>query len=428
SSLFSTDYTYDDIGRITDIAETVNGSSNTYHYVYDTAGRLQTATINALSATYTYDDNGNRLTKTGIAGTATYDDQDRLLTYNGNIYTYNDNSDLETKTSAQGTTSYTYDELGNLMHVILPNGDSIDYIIDGQNRRVGKKVNGTLVQGFLYQNQLEPIAELDSSGNIVARFVYGTKPNVPDYMVKDGITYRIISDHLGSPRLVINSSDGSIFQQITYDAFGNILQDTNPEFQPFGFAGGIYDQNTKVIRFGARDYDAETGRWISKDPIIFNGGNSNLYGYALNDPINYIDLIGLDERDVQIIMSDVNVRYNLDKPSEVYYADLSGGTGKAGTSNVITNSITLPLEQKNAKLTKEEFGKLYGTLYHEMRHISASPFNEIKQSVREIMSGRLTKEHEAIFNEEFQITYNSAIPDDLYNSTREDSYINNCMD
>jgi len=63
-------------------------------------------------------------------------------------------------------------------------------------------------------------------------------------------------------------------------------------FQPFGFAGGIYDQHTKLTRFGARDYDAETGRWAAKDPIGFSGGDANLFGYALSDPINLIDPSG----------------------------------------------------------------------------------------------------------------------------------------
>jgi RHS repeat-associated protein len=184
---------------------------------------------------------------------------------------------------------YNYDVLGNLISVTLPDGTLIDYVIDGQNRRIGKKVNGTLTQGFLYENQLRPVAELDGAGNIVSRFVYGAKINVPDYMVKGGVAYRIISDHLGSPRIVIDTSTGSIIQQIDYDEFGNIAQDTNPAFQPFGFAGGIYDQHTKLTRFGARDYDAETGRWTAKDPILFNGGDSNLYGYVLNDPMNFID-------------------------------------------------------------------------------------------------------------------------------------------
>jgi len=64
-------------------------------------------------------------------------------------------------------------------------------------------------------------------------------------------------------------------------------------FQPFGFASGIYDLQTKLTRFGARDYDAEAGRWTAKDPFGFEGDDTNLYGYALNDPINYTDSNGL---------------------------------------------------------------------------------------------------------------------------------------
>jgi RHS repeat-associated protein len=56
----------------------------------------------------------------------------------------------------------------------------------------------------------------------------------------------------------------------------------------------VYDADTKLVRFGARDYDAETGRWTSKDPIRFAGGR-NLYVYVANDPVNYRDPRGLDD-------------------------------------------------------------------------------------------------------------------------------------
>jgi len=82
-------------------------------------------------------------------------------------------------------------------------------------------------------------------------------------------------------------------QQITYDEWGNVTGDTSPGFQPFGFAGGLYDSDTELVRFGARDYDAEAGRWTAKDPILFNGGDTNLYGYVMNDPVNWIDPLGL---------------------------------------------------------------------------------------------------------------------------------------
>ncbi len=202
-------------------------------------------------------------------------------------------SHSSTKTEGGQTTNYTYDELGNLTQVSLPNGTIIDYVIDGQHRRIGKKVNGVLVQAFLYQDQLNPLAELDGAGNVLSRFVYGTKANVPNYMLKGGITYRIVSDHLGSPRLVVNTTDGTIAQRMDYDEFGKVTQDTNAGFQPFGFAGGLYDRDTGLIRFGARDYDAVTGRWTGKDPIDFSGADVNLYAYVGNNPVNFIDPTGL---------------------------------------------------------------------------------------------------------------------------------------
>jgi RHS repeat-associated protein len=91
----------------------------------------------------------------------------------------------------------------------------------------------------------------------------------------------------------VNIADGSIAQKLDYDVWGKVTNDTNPGFQPFGFAGGIYDLHTHLVRFGARDYDAETGRWTAKDPIRFKGRDSNLYGYVLSDPINWIDPMGL---------------------------------------------------------------------------------------------------------------------------------------
>jgi len=73
------------------------------------------------------------------------------------------------------------------------------------------------VQGFLYQNQLKPVAELDTTGNIVSRFVYASTGNVPDYLRKGGITYRIISDHLDSFRPVVDVTTGAVVQRMDYD-------------------------------------------------------------------------------------------------------------------------------------------------------------------------------------------------------------------
>jgi RHS repeat-associated protein len=296
ADFYAVTYTRDAAGRIASKTETIGGVSDSYAYTYDLAGRLTEVTKNgAAYASYTYDANSNRTAWTDPwgSGSATYDAQDRLLTYGGATYTYAPGGELATKTANGQTATFDYDALGNLRSVVLPNGIAIDYVIDAANRRVGKKINGTLVQGFLYGDQLNPVAELDGLGAVVSRFVYGTTGHVPDYMVKGGVTYRIVSDHLGSVRLVVNTGDGSVAQRLDYDAFGRVLTDTNPGFQPFAFAGGIYDHQTGLVRFGARDYDPETGRWTAKDPIGFAAGDTNLYGYVLADPINAVDPSGL---------------------------------------------------------------------------------------------------------------------------------------
>jgi RHS repeat-associated protein len=288
AEIYKTDFTRDKLGRITQKVETIGGSTHTYDYAYDIAGRLIEVKQNGVvQSSYGYDDNGNRTDLNGVP-IAHYDAQDRLLDYNNITYDYTANGELKTKIVGNATTSYNYDVLGNLRNVTLANGNTIDYLTDGQNRRVGKKVNGTLIQGWLYQDSLRPIAELDGNNQVIARFVYADKSNVPAYMLKGGITYRIVSDHLGSPRMIINIADNTVAQELNYDVWGNITQDSNPDFQPFGFAGGLYDRDTKLVRFGARDYDAETERWTAKDPIGLAGG-INTYTYVGNNPLNAID-------------------------------------------------------------------------------------------------------------------------------------------
>jgi len=162
-------------------------------------------------------------------------------------------------------------------------------------RRIGKRANGQVVQKFIYEAQLTPVAELDGNNQIKAIYVYATKINVPDYIIKGGEKYKIITDHLGSIRYVVRVSDGAVVEQIEYDSFGNVLYDLNPGFVPFAFAGGLYDKDTGLVRFGLRDYDPEVGRWTSKDPILFYGNDSNLYLYCSNNPVNFIDVNGLSK-------------------------------------------------------------------------------------------------------------------------------------
>jgi RHS repeat-associated protein len=115
-------------------------------------------------------------------------------------------------------------------------------------------------------------------------------------MRKNGGVYRLIADQVGSVRLVIDIADGQVAQRIEHDEYCRVLADTNPSSQPFGFAGSLYDRDTGLARFGARDYDPETGRWTTKDESRFVDGARNLYPYVSADPVNKLDLNGRAEK------------------------------------------------------------------------------------------------------------------------------------
>ena len=101
--------------------------------------------------------------------------------------------------------------------------------------------------------------------------------------------YQIVTDHLGSVRLVLDASNGTTLQRIDYDDWGTPTYVTGSvNDQPFAFAGGTWDPDTELLHLGARDYDPQARRFITRDPSGFSGG-WNLYNYAGNDPINFVD-------------------------------------------------------------------------------------------------------------------------------------------
>ena len=251
--------------------------------------------------------------------TATFDGQDRLIQRGSTVYAYSANGELQSKAVGGQTTTYTYDTLGDLTGVaLLASGTQIAYLYDGVSERVGKKVAGVLTQGWLYDERGRVVAEQDGTGAVTSRFVYGNGSNTPSYLVRGATTYRVIADERGSPRLVVNTADGTIAQQTGYDAFGSVTSETlQPGFAPipFGYAGGIYDRDTGLVRLGARDYDPVAGRWTTRDPMLFANGEVNLYAYASNDPVNRHDSTGLDDSPGGgVCIGPVPLPYYNDKP------------------------------------------------------------------------------------------------------------------
>ena len=302
--LYSVTYTRDGLGRITTKSETIAKASgsgtDTYNwaYTYDTVGRLDTVTKNSvLVADYEYDANGNRIAGPGLATAPVYDDQDRLITYGPATYVYAPNGELASKTVGSTTTTYAYDALGALRQASLPNAD-VQYVIDGTGRRVGRTVStvsppSVMRTGLLFDGALQPAASTDDVGNVTARYVQATQAITPDVMIGQTATYRVIGDRLGSVRLLVDIATGGIAQRLDYDEYGVVTADSAPGVQPFGFAGGVYDPVTGLVRFGVRDYDSSVGRWTRKDPVAFLAGDPNLYRYVNGNPVLMPDSNGL---------------------------------------------------------------------------------------------------------------------------------------
>ncbi|WP_321778399.1 RHS repeat-associated core domain-containing protein, partial [Sulfurimonas sp.] len=168
----------------------------------------------------------------------------------------------------------------------------IIYYQNALNQRVAKEVNNEIVEKYLWANLTTLLAIYNKDNNLTQRFNY-TNNRMPTSMTMNNQTYYLHYDQVGTLKLITDKNH-NIIKEITYDTFGNILQDTNKEFKIlFGFAGGLHDRDTNLVHFGYREYDPQTGKWTAKDPIDFEGGDANLYGYVLGDPVGFVDPEGL---------------------------------------------------------------------------------------------------------------------------------------
>lgn len=218
-----------------------------------------------------------------------------------------------------------------------------------QGRRITTIVNGTITEKYLWQGQTRLLAIYDGSNNLITRFNYADG-RMPVSMTSGGNTYYLTYDQVGSLRLITDSS-GNVVKRVDYDSFGNIIADTNPGFNVmFGFAGGLQDPDTGLVRFGYRDYNPDTGRWTAKDPILFAGGDTDLYGYVLNDPIMLVDPWGLKTQE------EINAFNDMMSKEVGEMGDAAAVYAKI--MEVIDKFFYLDVPTKVVEKTKEKIDKL----------------------------------------------------------------------
>lgn len=289
--VYSEGLSYDAAGRIRVVEEVILGVPIQWVYGYDKVGRLTSASKNGSApTTWTYDGNGNRITENAVI--STFDAQDRPKTRGATTYEFDALGGRRLKTDGSAVTQYTHDGLGALTSVTLPDSTVVTYEYDARQRRVAKRRNGIVVKRWVYDGQYRVVAEVDGAGSVMSRFIYASQSHSPDYLVRGALTYTYVKNHLGSVKLVVDSGSGAVLQQVEYGPWGNVASNTAPDFQPFAFAGGIYDPETDLTHFGYRDYDGECGVWSSKDPARLVGG-LNSYSAHGGRPTQIIDPTGL---------------------------------------------------------------------------------------------------------------------------------------
>jgi RHS repeat-associated protein len=291
TTVHSEQVTRDAAHRVTSRSTTSDGPAATRTYTYDVDGRLTEVSENGLLVeAYTWDDAGRRIARTDTRGTAaaSYDADGRLVTEGGTVYSYTPDGNL----AARGSDSFRWSPRGELLQATV-SGQIASYQYDGFGRRVSRSVGGATTQ-YLYGN-LTDVTQLTASRSadgLLTVYDYDEEQRLVGFE-RGGQRFYVATDALGSPA-VVTDAFGTVVKALSYSAFGVVTSDSAPGFElPVGFASGLTDPVTGLVHFAARDYDPATGLWTARDPGLFDGGQVDLYLYALGDPVNRVDRTGL---------------------------------------------------------------------------------------------------------------------------------------
>jgi RHS repeat-associated protein len=290
--LYAMQLTYDAAGRTVRKVESVAGTSHTFAYAYDADSQLvQVHQDGALLEQYAYDVNGNRTHRTWGASApeaAAYDGRDQLQRSGTTDYTF----DADGFLIQRGNEHFTYSTHGELLRYVS-GATTVTYGYDGIGRRTSRTSSAGTEQ-YLYGNPSNPFQlthSRDTAGRL-SQFFYDETGRL-FALERGGSRYYVGADSLGTPR-VVSSAEGAVVKTLEHDAFGVLLADSAPGFGlPIGFAGGLQDPVTGLVRFGLRDYEPATGRWTARDPLLFDSAEANLYLYVNNNPVGLRDPVGL---------------------------------------------------------------------------------------------------------------------------------------
>jgi RHS repeat-associated protein len=286
-SIDGTSYTVDAAGNRT--AKTDQATAVTSNYTYDAIYQLLQATqAGNTTESYTYDPVGNRLSSLGVSPNA-YNSSNELTSTPNATYTYDYNGNTLTKTDSTGTTQYAWDYENRLTSVTLPgSGGTVTFKYDPFGRRIYKSSNaGTFIYAYDGTGIVETV---NASGGVLARYSQGPIIDEPLAEQQSGTTDYYDADGNGSITSLTNAT-GALAQTYTFDSYGNTTNSSGSLTNPFQYAAREFDSETNLYYNRARYLDPSTGRFLNEDPKKTTA-EFNFYRYGLNSPLNFTDPLG----------------------------------------------------------------------------------------------------------------------------------------
>ncbi|MBI5674311.1 MAG: hypothetical protein HZC48_00585 [Nitrospirae bacterium] len=332
-------YTYDDAGRMTKVSRAINGSTRDFIIAYDNGSRRASKQIylyhhgnkdyyltnnyshdNANRLTeikhqlrdtviedvlYGYDLNGNRLSMSRPSVTlpmpssvsnTSFNEANEMLSFNDKNIMYDNNGSMTSVTNSCGTTNYTWDVRNQLIGINGFKSDcttlSATFKYDTLGRRIEKTINGTTTK-YLY-DRVDIIQEIQ--GTAKTNYIRTLNIDEPLTRIKaDGTIRHYLRDALGSV-IALTDDSGVVKTTYSYDPFGNTTVSGESSDNPFQYTGREND-GTGLYYYRARYYSPELQRFISEDPIGLDGGDVNFYAYVGNNPVSWVDPLGLKAGD-----------------------------------------------------------------------------------------------------------------------------------
>ncbi len=287
--------------------------SGTITYMYDDLRRLTQAqyprSIYNKTNSYTYDKVGNRLKK--IAGTDTtnytYNKRNNHMTYAGAAgYSYDNNGNLTQITPPEEIGYYfTWDFENRLVKIRKTGsgpGDSLRFTYCGLGKRI-RKIHGASDTTKYCYDGMYAVCEFGGHLDLKAKYVYVNGMLLARYDNSPADTHYFHHDGLGSV-IGMTNENGNVEQSYFYDDFGNSLGSWGSVSNSYLYTGQEYDDEisgAELYNLRARYYDPGIGRFVSEDPvnkaskgtIALNPHELNTYLYVLNNPINWVDPLGL---------------------------------------------------------------------------------------------------------------------------------------